>query len=225
MKKLLFLVITIALVSCGGKDDDDNTAPAPVAKFAIQSYDNIAPEEISFTNQSENATDFVWFFGDGQASMDKNPTHQYKKGGDFVVYLKVFGPGGKDSVMKNITLEQPATTYEIINTIPVTLDNVRSFYLDWEAMQVYDIIDHGSMSANEISEIIPTSNPTVEVLFFVEGTYYHMAFPDPIIANELNTITIYDTSSCWVYEEDPISSSSMNTENNRKLIKIEELVK
>ncbi len=40
-------------------------------------------------------TSWNWKFGDGATSTERNPTHQYAKGGDFTVVLEVDGPQGK----------------------------------------------------------------------------------------------------------------------------------
>lgn len=225
MKKVILIALIFVVFACKKDKEDTNSAPAPVAKFTIQTNDGVAPENIKFTNQSTNAEDFIWFFDDGQASMEYSPTHQFKRGGEYTVFLKVFGPGGKDSIEQKLNLSEPATLYQIKNNIPVTLDNVRSFYLDWDNSLVYDIIDHGSMAEGVLSEIIPTNKESIEVLFYVEGTYYQMAFPDPIVKDLLNTITIYDTSSCWTFTEDPISSTSMVNDFNKKIIRAGDILK
>jgi PKD repeat protein len=226
MKKLLLAVLVLSIISCHKDKDDTKSYPAPVAKFTIQPNDGIAPEEISFTNQSKNAEDYVWFFGDGQASEEFSPTHNFKNSGGYVVKLKVFGPGGKDSVMQVINLATSNQSYyNVLNLISVTLDNVRSFYLDWDAMKVYDIVDHGSMAYNNQTDDIATSRPSIEVIFKVNNKYYHMAYPDPLILNDITTITIYDTSSCWIFDTDPISTSSMVHENIKDLRKIKDALK
>jgi hypothetical protein len=39
-------------------------------------------------------TAWKWDFGDGTTSTEQNPTHQYKRAGNFVVILDVDGPAG-----------------------------------------------------------------------------------------------------------------------------------
>ncbi len=49
---------------------------------------SILPEhKISISNFSENATSFIWTFGDGGISYEFSPTHQYAKGGQYVISL------------------------------------------------------------------------------------------------------------------------------------------
>jgi PKD repeat protein len=222
MRITIFLLLAFMIVAC---HPEKETYKAPVASFSIGQNDGLAPESITFTNTSEDAEDYVWFFGDGQSSEDFSPTHMYTKGGDYTVKLKVFGKGGKDSVQKTLSLEAPSTLYQVKNSGSVTLLNVRSFYLDWDALRVYDIIEHGSMSSGSITEETATSWPSIEVLFSFNNQFFQLGFPDPIVKDNLTVITIYDTSSCYIYDTDPIGSGSIIRDNNRKKITIEELVK
>jgi len=42
-----------------------------------------------------NITDWMWDFGDGTTSTERNPLHRYEKPGDYIVVLKVRGPSGE----------------------------------------------------------------------------------------------------------------------------------
>jgi len=41
------------------------------------------------------ATAWKWAFGDNTVSTDRNPIHQYQRGGDYTAVLEVEGPEGK----------------------------------------------------------------------------------------------------------------------------------
>lgn len=50
---------------------------------------------VSFRDESVGeVTSWRWDFGDGKFSTDRNPVHQYDKGGEYVVILDVTGPRG-----------------------------------------------------------------------------------------------------------------------------------
>ncbi len=51
-----------------------------------------APATVSFTNNSVNASTFLWDFGDGNTSTSSNPTHTYNAFGDYTV--KLYADGG-----------------------------------------------------------------------------------------------------------------------------------
>ncbi len=57
---------------------------------------------VAFRDESYgNITSWRWDFGDGATSTERNPIHQYKKGGlDYVVILDVEGPDGKARMSK-----------------------------------------------------------------------------------------------------------------------------
>uniref|UniRef100_UPI0025BC888B PKD domain-containing protein n=1 Tax=Marinilabilia sp. TaxID=2021252 RepID=UPI0025BC888B len=66
------------------------------------------PLPISFYNNTLDATSYLWEFGDGQSSNEKEPTHTYRVPGTYTVRLTAYGPGG------TITAED--VTVEIFNT-------------------------------------------------------------------------------------------------------------
>jgi PKD repeat protein len=64
--------------------------PKPSARFEIASVKAVLPEdEILFYNYSTNAIHFKWDFGDGNTSELFEPTHRYKKSGNYNIRLEV----------------------------------------------------------------------------------------------------------------------------------------
>lgn len=62
-----------------------------------------APFTVSFTNQTQNATSYLWEFGDGTTSTEQNPVHEYTRLGSFDVTLRVrFNGGCETSVTKAV---------------------------------------------------------------------------------------------------------------------------
>ena len=49
---------------------------------------------VSFTNLSSNYDSLVWFFGDGNSSLDTNPNHSYNSAGSFQIQLVVYSNDG-----------------------------------------------------------------------------------------------------------------------------------
>ncbi len=83
---------------------DTCTLPAPVANF---SYADSALT-VTFTDNSSNATSYLWDFGDGNTSTQQNPTHTYATQGTYKVCLTVSNDCGSDSVCQNITVTPTA---------------------------------------------------------------------------------------------------------------------
>jgi len=77
---------------------------------------------VDFTNNSTNATSYLWEFGDGTSSTLTNPTHTYNAAGSFKVTLYASDATMTDSIKKTITV-QPLPAPVIHNTGPLTFCN------------------------------------------------------------------------------------------------------
>lgn len=78
LKPLLFLVCTTLLIQGCRK---------PTANFTADKTEVEIGEVVTFTNISEDAAVYMWDFGDGTQSTQKNPTHVYQAPGDYQVTL------------------------------------------------------------------------------------------------------------------------------------------
>jgi PKD repeat protein len=78
------------------------------------------PLSVSFSNTSANSERYVWEFGDGATSTERNPTHIYTKSGDFTVKLHGFGKNGceKLSIIENavVVFAKPAADFSVSDT-------------------------------------------------------------------------------------------------------------
>ncbi len=81
----------------------------PIADFDYESF-NLT---VSFYNASQNASSFLWDFGDGIGSDLENPVHTYNEYGDYVVTLIAFNGDDSDTISKTIHLcELPVSSFE-----------------------------------------------------------------------------------------------------------------
>jgi len=87
-----------------------------------------APLTVQFSDSSIGASDWMWYFGDGDTSTLQNPVHIYATGGAFDVTLKNLLPGGRHNrtVLKMIivladTLYFPKVEYSAGDTIKVPI--------------------------------------------------------------------------------------------------------
>ncbi len=68
------------------------------------SFSQVSGNEFSFTNNSNAQFALLWDFGDGSASIDINPNHQYSQPGVYNVILTITYCGKTDSVAKTISV-------------------------------------------------------------------------------------------------------------------------
>jgi len=80
---------------------DGGQIAKPTAAFSFQKDGY----EVSFTNNSSsNSTAYLWKFGDGTSSSDKNPTHIYTNPGTYKVILYAINVIVKDSLLQPIDI-------------------------------------------------------------------------------------------------------------------------
>ena len=78
------------------------------------------PATVHFTNQSTNANQFLWDFGDGTTSSDMNPDHTYTAYGDYTVSLIAYGGScGNDTLVKtsyiSVSASNPCIVFMVEN--------------------------------------------------------------------------------------------------------------
>ncbi len=97
---LCLLTVTFLFASC-------EEEPTPVASFTFSGADKSAPAEVSFTNNSLSATTYLWEFGDGASSTEKNTKHTYSTGGTFTVKLTAYSGKASNSKTSSLTILAP----------------------------------------------------------------------------------------------------------------------
>lgn len=110
---LIALSATITLTSCK-KDPADPPAKDPIASFQYEiSADNYL--EVAFTNFSQNATSYSWDFGDGNTSVEKDPTHVYDAVGSYDVVLTAKNDAGVSKTFsESFELKDPNSALTIL---------------------------------------------------------------------------------------------------------------
>ncbi len=103
MKIELILVSVSLMLALSCKKEEPTTEPS--ACFTAQEEIQ-AGVSTSFSSAcSENATQFLWDFGDGGSSSSANPDHTYAAGGSYTVTLIVMDANGNsDEVSKSVTV-------------------------------------------------------------------------------------------------------------------------
>ena len=103
--KLFLSVLTLSffVVSC-------EEELIPVSSFTFSGANKSAPAEVEFTNISQNATTFLWEFGDGTNSTEKNTKHTYATAGTYAVKLTAYNGKNSNTMTLSITILAPITT-------------------------------------------------------------------------------------------------------------------
>jgi PKD repeat protein len=96
----------------------------PIAAFSTNALIYCLGDTVRVINTSLNASNYQWFWGDGQAGTGLNPTHVYSVGGDYTIKLRADKTNASglvcfDTVVHNITvLVRPnAAIQSNINTV------------------------------------------------------------------------------------------------------------
>ena len=106
--------------------------PDLVADFVGSPTYGTLPLTVQFTDQSSgNPNSWVWDFGDGQSSTDRNPFHTYAVPGQFTVGLTVQNAGGSSA-----TLSRPDYIF-VQNGTPGPINgSAVAFYTGWNYISV-----------------------------------------------------------------------------------------
>lgn len=107
---IIVAILVLTLHSCSSNQENDyieNSSP-PIADFSFTGDNKLAPANVKFENKSTYANTYLWDFGDGASSIDKNPIHKYS-GGKYIVQLTSRGYGGTATVTKTVDIAFPPT--------------------------------------------------------------------------------------------------------------------
>ena len=130
----------IAYNSCGSDTASVNILyhSFALALFSPDSVKGTIPLIVQFNNESSEGT-YIWDFGDGQTSLEENPSHTYFTAGEYRVSLIVTTPDGcsDTTYYKYILVQEP---YVIIpNVITPNRDGDNDiFYLKGEGLLSYN---------------------------------------------------------------------------------------
>jgi PKD repeat protein len=101
MKRIFYLsvILPFFLLAC---------ERTPEAHFSVDKIEPEVGQDVFFTNESNNAVEFEWDFGDGFISSDANPVHVFTGTGSFEVILTVYsGSGLSDKASITIDVKIP----------------------------------------------------------------------------------------------------------------------
>jgi PKD repeat protein len=95
---VVFAFSTMATFSCKEKEPTSE----PTAKLNF--FFSVADKQVAFTAMINYGDTFLWNFGDGQTSNEKNPVHIYANAGTYDVKLSVTGKGTTKEITKTVAV-------------------------------------------------------------------------------------------------------------------------
>lgn len=114
----------------------------PQAAFvASPKLTSLRSPEISFTNRSLYATQWLWNFGNGQSSIEHSPIHRYTDSGAFIITLTVRNPAGCSNQISDTILIKPQLDCIIPNAFTPNFDNFNPVFLPYcEGFRTFQMI-------------------------------------------------------------------------------------
>ena len=101
--------------------------PPPIADFGPDTT-GCNPMTVQFVNKSSYGETFIWGFGDGQFSTEKNPHHTYYVPGSYIVKLIVYNAAGESIHNSIVTVYQnPSAIFEAYPTDVVNNEQIVVF--------------------------------------------------------------------------------------------------
>ena len=173
---------------------DYSCSKNPIAAFSYDPEENPeAGEDIKFYNESSDAKDYYWDFGNGLCSEEENPTMKFKPPGEYIVTLTVENGSHTDSTSKTILI-YPPTILEIwifnIEGEPLANGQV-SIYDNYEdAVANRNILYKRSTDYNGYVSFSNLEAITYFVYFSLSapgGNYYSGGSIGPLNQNKINS--------------------------------------
>ncbi|HTE24892.1 PKD domain-containing protein, partial [Flavitalea sp.] len=139
--------------------------PKPSVDFSSVNHASCkAPFTVEFQNLTQNSTAWIWDFGDGTTSTEKNPKHTYNQLGQYDITLTAtFSGGCQNTITKPVFVQVVEPTIGVSNLpaggcIPYTfvpVHNVKA--VDGVASWLWDFGDGSTSSQSNPSHIYTTA--------------------------------------------------------------------
>ncbi len=176
----LFLILLPGFILMAGCKKND--VKKVKAAFLISTTNPAINEMVDFTNQSENAKYYQWEFGDGNISVDENPSHIYTSSGIFQVVLKAIGNDGSDTVSSILKVKVPAdliTIHEGLGIDKVSLANAT-----WKSMR--------------------DTFPEIDTLYFTSFLTDYSLYLNQVYFESIGVVGVFFSDTKTVADTDPL---------------------
>lgn len=100
---LFLLLLCCTIFSC--KEDESILAPSPAFDISKSEGNIYAGMAFAVSDQSENADEITWDFGDGTVSTDSVVLHTYTAKGNYTITLTACNSGKCNEIQKTVTVK------------------------------------------------------------------------------------------------------------------------
>ncbi|MDX1327585.1 MAG: PKD domain-containing protein [Arenibacter sp.] len=114
--------LMLTLFSCSSDDSDRESLP-----LTADIFHSVKGKKVAFQGLTNSAVSWMWDFGDGNTSTDKNPVHTYASGGYYSATLTATSADGS-TVNKEVRLAVDLTPYILLTGGP-TAENGKTWKL------------------------------------------------------------------------------------------------
>lgn len=119
MKKPKIFLLVISMYACFSLVAQTTTNKILYTNFTY----SISGLDVSFKNNTINATTYKWTFGDGFSSYETSPTHTYEKSGTYTIQLTANNETQTDTYSNTITVTEiePIARFSYTTQHPITV--------------------------------------------------------------------------------------------------------
>ena len=122
---------------------------APLAEFTVEGGEFLVQVPVAFSNESVNADEYSWDFGDGSTSTEIDPEHIYTSPGVFEVTLTVSAEGCTSTHTETIEIQTGTS-----------IDTIEGVELNVWAQHDRFIIEHGLSDGMVLIDILDATGRT-----------------------------------------------------------------
>lgn len=154
------------------KDSLVTILDAPMPAFTAQIEED---GTVQFTNSSDNSTTYIWSFGDGNSSVEENPTHQYDRSGLYFATLNAYNEACAAAATEpiNILLTSTKNIEEAVEMIVYPNPVQSTLNIVVEGLENQPVMLHFLDTKGRLLQQIPMdkNNMQVDISNFPSGQY------------------------------------------------------
>ncbi|WP_018612736.1 T9SS C-terminal target domain-containing protein [Segetibacter koreensis] len=190
----------------------------PIVAFGANSRNICASKSLKFTDRSTGGTvtEWLWNFGDGNTSIEQNPSHLYRDTGYFAIYLVATNYGCSDTLRKKryIHVKPPVARFDTAFLCSSPLN--RNFIDKSIGAKTWswDLGDGTTSTAKKITHTYASTGSYPVSLIVTNGACSDTVKTDVVVIKEKGKLDVTNPVSC-INTSVNFSVSNVNPSNIR----------